>query len=646
MHQSHRFFHSKPLLEFAPIQLRQFLHIHRDLVSLPFSSCGGSRVVVRTSSNDIYENLAVEEALLRGLHLQKGNYLLLLYMNAPCVVVGRNQNVLREVSMRQALEEGVHVARRSSGGGAVYHDEGNLCFSFFTHRNEYAPEKTIQLVRAALSTAFGIPLGMLTTTKRHDLFLDGKKISGSAMRVQKEIAYHHCTLLLSSSRRHLGRYLKSEADTVFFQSAAVASVRSPVTTIKDELRASGDPGSFSGDGCANAFRSVPFSKPYFFEGKKKENSLLLRPLHFMSYMADFFQTHSKQIMMAGEDVLDGIVDAVYPSAIPFINSTGKEDFDLPSSSEKGQGSHSPSTVSSCFHLDVEEAINSFQFQEGEGIPSGSKGNAWTLSAEVERIRALSWLWNMPKFESVISISAFQLQVVLQRLLSSTSSSEWGKRCLEISTLILDPLSGDSASTASSLIAENFHGKAKTKVSVRDEIIEELLNYLFPYGSEQPDQLLFVRSVVQQRTVNEIDCFRGRLDDAIMQGSEKEMGKHTGRSVAAGEFDSSKLVSLPFFSFLLSSVMKNNHADSMGSLVGKEHNELQIEEVLSHWEGVWCSTENEPQKQSKRPELVGKNDFSETLDLPASCHLPCAAVLLEAVILVWKRKNLFDSFFHL
>lgn len=187
--------------------------------------------VADTNSASIFENLAAEESLMRGLALDKDQCLILFYVNRPCVVVGRNQNIFQEVSLRRARSDKVAVARRASGGGTVFHDAGNLCLSFLTHRARYAPEVTVQLLRMALSVCCGVAPARLTTTGRHDLFLDGKKITGSAMRVQRDIAYHHCTLLVNSPPAALGRYLHPEGEYAAFKTTSVGSVRSPVTTL-------------------------------------------------------------------------------------------------------------------------------------------------------------------------------------------------------------------------------------------------------------------------------------------------------------------------------------------------------------------------------------------------------------------------------
>ena len=166
--------------------------------------------------------------------------LLFSYVNTPCVVIGRNQNPWKEVSMQGltdsvALPEVVTLARRNSGGGTVYHDRGNVCFSFLSHRCVYDPARSIELLRQYLLQRFSIAPSALTTTKRNDLFLNGKKITGSAMKITAKGSYHHCTLLVSSDRGSLGTYLRPSHSWDRIVTTSVDSVRSPVTTLALEL---------------------------------------------------------------------------------------------------------------------------------------------------------------------------------------------------------------------------------------------------------------------------------------------------------------------------------------------------------------------------------------------------------------------------
>ncbi len=215
---------------------------------------------IRSTSTDCHVNLALEELLLRASLLASSSHvptpsprgppmLCLSYVNAPCVVLGRNQNAFREaalprIQLRRPLEEGFSMprepgetllARRVSGGGAVFHDTGNVNFCIYTHRDDYDPELTIQLLRLMLESTYNIAKGRLTTTPRHDLFLDGRKITGSAMRVGKHVAYHHFTLLVSTEMHLVRGWLAGAGKYTRLETNAVDSVRSPVTTLRSSV---------------------------------------------------------------------------------------------------------------------------------------------------------------------------------------------------------------------------------------------------------------------------------------------------------------------------------------------------------------------------------------------------------------------------
>ncbi|KEG11590.1 lipoate-protein ligase [Trypanosoma grayi] len=315
-------------------------------------------VALLSNSHDIFENLAAEETLLRGVVIRPGQQFLFMYVNRPCVVIGRNQNYIHEVAFRKARRDGVAVARRASGGGAVYHDTGNVCLSVFTHRDDYHPERSIQILRLFLCREYGIHPDRLTTTSRYDLFLDGRKITGSAMRVQRDISYHHFTLLVSSCRERLGAYLHSEGQHVSFSTLSVGSVRSPVTTLQ---RAGVLPASLCDDGS---------------NGKAVQ--------HIQDAAAKFFLLHANDILAHRAPwELD-------PSALI-----------TPGQEEMASRLHGDDI----FLLDVVGAR-----QQDTPIVDGERrkapsGSAKSVREEVIRLSSSDWLFSMPKFETRIAVSA-------------------------------------------------------------------------------------------------------------------------------------------------------------------------------------------------------------------------------------------------
>jgi lipoate-protein ligase A len=180
-------------------------------------------------------NLAYEDYFLNGKNLKEDIFM--LWRNEPAIVVGRFQNTLEEINTSFVEKHQIQVLRRISGGGAVYHDPGNLCFSFILH--DIAPEivdksKYIRPLVDALAI-----LGVRAeVTRRNDLTVDGKKFSGNAMALHKNRLLFHGTLLFDSDLEILHEALKSSS--VIVDSKAVRSMRSQVTNLKGYLPQSMD----------------------------------------------------------------------------------------------------------------------------------------------------------------------------------------------------------------------------------------------------------------------------------------------------------------------------------------------------------------------------------------------------------------------
>jgi lipoate---protein ligase len=181
-----------------------------------------------SAGGDPYRNLALEEALLeRGF---EGAGVLLLYANEPCVVVGRNQNPWVEASEASGLP----VLRRVSGGGAVYHDLGNLNWALILPRSRHDREAELALVAGALrDLGVGAEAG-----PRGGLFVSagekcaGAKISGTARRLTTERVLHHGTLLVNADLARMGTCLGGIATGA---SRAVSSAPSPCVNLASIL---------------------------------------------------------------------------------------------------------------------------------------------------------------------------------------------------------------------------------------------------------------------------------------------------------------------------------------------------------------------------------------------------------------------------
>ena len=145
--------------------------------------------VFRFTGLDPWDNLAREEVLFDAL--PAGASALVLYVNRPCVVLGRHQNPLREVRLEELARRDVPLVRRPSGGGTVWHDEGNLNWSLLVPKDGYDRGSVTRAVAAALA-----PLGRtLEPGERGDLFCGGKKVSGAAYLFRRDRVLHHGTLL-------------------------------------------------------------------------------------------------------------------------------------------------------------------------------------------------------------------------------------------------------------------------------------------------------------------------------------------------------------------------------------------------------------------------------------------------------------------
>lgn len=188
---------------------------------------------LETNSVDPYYNLAYEEWVLT--HFTEGEYLI-LWQNDNTIVIGCNQNTLEEINAAFVREHNINVVRRTTGGGAVYHDLGNLNYSFIT---DYDRKKGTDmsgftgLVVDALKS-LSLPA---SGSGRNDILVDGKKVSGTAQRIVKangkERILYHGTLLFRSDPEMIAGALN--ADPLKFASKATKSVRSRVGNIADYL---------------------------------------------------------------------------------------------------------------------------------------------------------------------------------------------------------------------------------------------------------------------------------------------------------------------------------------------------------------------------------------------------------------------------
>ncbi|KAI0208214.1 Lipoyltransferase 1, mitochondrial [Lamellibrachia satsuma] len=179
-----------------------------------------------STCQNIYYNLALEDWLYKNGNFDNGE-LLLLWRNQPCIVIGRHQNVWAECHVLGALGRGVDIARRRSGGGTVYHDLGNLNCTFFTSRKNYNRKQNLEVVAQALHNRWRLNV---RCSERDDLVLDDHfKISGTAAKLGRNTAYHHCTVLFDVCVDQLHTLLHSPMKGL--ESRATQSTRSVVKNL-------------------------------------------------------------------------------------------------------------------------------------------------------------------------------------------------------------------------------------------------------------------------------------------------------------------------------------------------------------------------------------------------------------------------------
>ncbi len=181
--------------------------------------------VIRITSEDPFANLAAERYILETSN--PGDEFLLLYINRPCVVIGRSQNPFLECNLSVLSRTGLDLVRRYTGGGTVYHDPGNLNFALIRPRHSFDKyENSRQILTALKSLAIHGEV-----TERNDLIVEGRKFSGSAYRLMKDRALHHGTLLVSADLALLREALKPTLPGI--RSKGVPSVSSPVISLSE-----------------------------------------------------------------------------------------------------------------------------------------------------------------------------------------------------------------------------------------------------------------------------------------------------------------------------------------------------------------------------------------------------------------------------
>ena len=185
------------------------------------------KYIINENNNPRY-NLALEEYVLKNLD---GEYFF-LWQNEPTIVIGKHQNTISEINLDYVEKKGIHVVRRMSGGGAVYHDLGNINFSFIQEKKDLADFDFSFFTRPIVDLLGELGI-KAEFNSRNDLAIDGKKFSGNAQYIFKKKILHHGTLLFNSEMEELVNSLKVSKDKI--ESKGLKSIKSRVTNIKDHI---------------------------------------------------------------------------------------------------------------------------------------------------------------------------------------------------------------------------------------------------------------------------------------------------------------------------------------------------------------------------------------------------------------------------
>lgn len=182
-----------------------------------------SNYIYSAPTGDGWLNLARDGYFLENN--KKGDVILYFYVNKNAVIIGRNQNAWKECSIANMDADGVQLVRRHSGGGAVFHDNGNLNFSFITDEKHYDLNRQMRVILNAVSK-----LGLKAELSgRNDITVDGKKFSGNAFSLAKGNRSHHGTILVNADLAKLSNYLCVSKEKM--RSKGIDSVRARVCNL-------------------------------------------------------------------------------------------------------------------------------------------------------------------------------------------------------------------------------------------------------------------------------------------------------------------------------------------------------------------------------------------------------------------------------
>lgn len=181
---------------------------------------------IESLSTDPEFNLALEEHLF----FNKSEEIFLLWQNSSSIIIGKNQNAMAEIDYEYVTKNGIKVVRRLTGGGAVYHDLGNLNFSYIVNRDGFGDYVGFTKILRDFLESLGLSAEV---SGRNDVLVDGRKISGNAQHAHHGRLLHHGTILIGADMSHLEKALRPDEEKI--RSKGIRSVKSRVLNLSERL---------------------------------------------------------------------------------------------------------------------------------------------------------------------------------------------------------------------------------------------------------------------------------------------------------------------------------------------------------------------------------------------------------------------------